>query len=135
MKGGPFEDIEKIPKKKSHKAEKREESHSAKKVRNFCFGILVKKLAHIHGFEHEPSGLKNKHRTTRPRTPELCDMPAKMRVVARKKKHPHFPITLAYRKCNHENLTMAERNIVPSLEERQFSDKSPNRNIKSISHH
>ena len=25
------------------------------------------------------------------------------RVVARKKKHPHFPITLAYRKCNECN--------------------------------
>ena len=33
---------EKIFEKKSHKAEKREESHSAEKVRNFCFGILVK---------------------------------------------------------------------------------------------
>ena len=29
-----------------------------KKVRTFCFGILVKKLAHTHGFEHETSGLK-----------------------------------------------------------------------------
>ena len=51
--------------KKSHKAEKREESHSAEKVRAFCFGILVKKLANTHGFEQEPSGLKNKHLTTR----------------------------------------------------------------------
>ena len=51
--------------KKSLKAEKREESHSAEKVRTFCFGILVKKkLAHTHGFEHEPSGLKSKHLTT-----------------------------------------------------------------------
>ena len=85
---------------KSHKAEKREESHSAEKVRTFCFRIVVKKLAHTHGFEHEPSGLKSKRLTTRPRTPELCDLRAETRVVARKEKHPHFPITLAYRKCN-----------------------------------
>ena len=71
-----------------------------KKVRTFCFGILVKKLAHTHGFEHEPSGLKSKHLTTRPRTRETCVLPREIRVVARKKKHPHFPITLAYRKCN-----------------------------------
>ena len=50
MKRGPFET------KKSHKAEKREESHSVEKVGTFCFGKLVKKLAHTHGFEHEPSG-------------------------------------------------------------------------------
>ena len=70
-----------------------------KKVRTFCFGILVKKLAHTHGFEHETSGLKSKHLTTRPRTRESCELPREIRVVARKKKHPHFPITLAYRKC------------------------------------
>ena len=43
LEEGPFED-KKIFEKKSHKAEKREESHSAKKVRTFCFGILVKKI-------------------------------------------------------------------------------------------
>ena len=91
LKGGPFEDIRKFSKKKSHKAEKREESHSAEKVRTFCFGILVKKLAHTHGFEHEPSGLKSKHLTTRPRTPELCDLQAETRVVARKKSTRTFP--------------------------------------------
>ena len=42
LKGGPFENIKKFSKKKSHKAEKREESDSAEKVRTFCFGILVK---------------------------------------------------------------------------------------------
>ena len=71
-----------------------------KKVRTFCFGILVKKLAHTHGFEHETSGLKSKHLTTRPRTRETCELPREIRELSRgKKKHPHFPITLAYRKC------------------------------------
>ena len=91
LKGGPFEDIKNFSKKKSHKAEKRDESHIAEKVRTFCFGILVKKLAHTHGFEHEPSGLKSKHLTTRPRTPELCDLRAETRVVARKKSTRKFP--------------------------------------------
>ena len=43
LKGGPFEDIKNFSKKV--KAEKREESHSAEKVRSFCFGILVKKIS------------------------------------------------------------------------------------------
>ena len=75
VKEGPFEifltsillqNIKKIEertikkfRKKSHKAEKKGKSHSAEKVRTFCFGILVKKLAHTHGFELEPSGLKS----------------------------------------------------------------------------
>ena len=67
--------------------------------RTFCFGILVKKLAQTHGFEHETSGLKSKHLTTRPRTPELCDLRAETRELSRGKKHPHFSITLAHRKC------------------------------------
>ena len=83
--GEPIGVFEKFSKKKSHKAEKREESHSAEKVRTFCFGILVKKLAHTHGFEHEPSGLKSKHLTTRPRTPELCDLRAETRELSRGK--------------------------------------------------
>ena len=71
----------------SHKAEKRKESHIAE-VRTFCFGLLLQKLAHTHGFEHEPSGLKSKHRTTRPRTPELCDLRAETRELSRGKKAP-----------------------------------------------
>ena len=43
LKGGSFGDI-KTFEKKSHKAEKRVESHSAEKLRTFCFGILVKKI-------------------------------------------------------------------------------------------
>ena len=75
-----------------------------KKVRTFCFGILVKKLAHTHGFEHETSGLKSKHLTTRPRTRETCELPREIRELSRgKKKHPHFPITLAYRKCKNKS--------------------------------
>ena len=57
-----------------------------KKVRTFCFGILVKKLAHIHGFEHETSGLKSKHLTTRPRTRETCELPREIRELSRGKK-------------------------------------------------
>ena len=42
----------------------------------YCFGIFdirsVAKLAHTHRFEHEHVGLKSKHLTTRPRTPEMC---------------------------------------------------------------
>ena len=60
--------------------------------------MLVKKLAHTHRFEHEPSGLKSKHLTPRPRTPELCELWAE--TSCRAEKHPHFTITLAYRKCN-----------------------------------
>ena len=89
LKGGPFEDIKKFSKKNSQ-SRKREEYL----LRNTC-----KKVAHTHGFEHEPSGLKSKHLTTRPRTPELCDLRAETRALSRGKKHPRFPITLAYRKC------------------------------------
>ena len=48
LKGGPFEDIKRTLKnfsKKSLTKPKREESHSAEKVRTFCFGILVKKIS------------------------------------------------------------------------------------------
>ena len=57
-----------------------------KKVRNLCFGILVKKLAHTHGFDHETSGLKSKHLTTRPRTRETCELPREIRELSRGKK-------------------------------------------------
>ena len=57
-----------------------------KKFRTFCFGILVKKLAHTHGFEHEISGLKSKHLTTRPRTRETCELPREIRELSRGKK-------------------------------------------------
>ena len=30
----------------------------------------------------------------------LCDLRSETRELSRGKKHPHFPITLAYRKCN-----------------------------------
>ena len=59
-----------------------------KKVRTFCFGILTKKLAHTHGFEHETSGLKSKHLTTRPRTRETCELPREIRELSRGKKAP-----------------------------------------------
>ena len=149
MKRGPLEDIKKIFEKKSHKAEKGR-SPSAKKVRTFCFGKLVKKLAHTHGFEHKPSGLKSKHLTTRPRTPELCDLRAETRVVARKKKHPHFPITLAHHKCNNSAYESIITNIrslhlnefgvrmhnyhslVPSHEKRIVIDSLRNLNLTLI---
>ena len=89
--------------KKFHKAEKSLTKPKSlivpKKVRTFCFGILVKKLAHTHGFEHETSGLKSKHLTTRPRTRETCELPREIRELSHGKKHPHFSITLAYRNC------------------------------------
>ena len=100
LKGGLFGDIWKISKKSLTKPKS---LIVPKKVRNLCFGILVKKLAHTHGFEHETSGLKSKHLTTRPRTRETCELPREIRELSRgKKKHPHFPITLAYRKCNYQ---------------------------------
>ena len=93
---------------KSHKAEGESKSHSAKKVKSFCLRMLVKKLAHMHRLEHEPSGSKSKHLTTRPRTPELCNLPAETRELSRGKKHPHFPITLAYRKCKNKPLKISQ---------------------------
>ena len=57
-----------------------------KKVRTFCFRILVKNLAYTHGFEHETSGLESNHLTTRPRTRETCDLPREMRELSRGKK-------------------------------------------------
>ena len=58
LKGGPSDGIEKFA--KSLKAEKREESHSAEKVRTFCFGILVKKI----------SAYAPNRRKTMPKNPE-----------------------------------------------------------------
>ena len=86
LKGGPFEDIETFSKKSLTKPKKREESHSAEQVRIFCFEKLAKKLAHTHGPEHDPSGLRSKHLTTRSRTPELCDLRAETRELSRGKK-------------------------------------------------
>ena len=97
MKGGPFGDIKKFSGKSLTKP-KKGGSHSSENVKT-CFGILVKKLAHTHWFEHETPGLESKHLTTRPRTPELCDLRTETGELSRGKKHPHFPITLAYRKC------------------------------------
>ena len=71
-----------------------------KKVRTFCFRILVKNLAHTHGFEHESTGLESKHLTTRPKKSELCDL--RSETSCRAEKNLHFPITLAYRKCNYQ---------------------------------
>ena len=70
---------------------KSENTHSAEKsgkLRNTC-----KKLAHTHRFEHQPSGLKSKHLTTRPRKPELCSLPVETSCRA-EKTHQHIPITL-----------------------------------------
>ena len=83
LKGGLFGDIRKISKKSLTKPKS---LIVPKKVRNLCFGILVKKLAHTHGFEHETSGLKSKHLTTRPRTRETCELPREIRELSRGKK-------------------------------------------------
>ena len=83
---GPLKNFE----KKSHKAKKSLTKPKSlivpKKVRTFCFGILEKKLAHTHGFEHETSGLKSKHLTTRPRTRETCELPREIRELSCGKK-------------------------------------------------
>ena len=86
-----------------------------KKVETF-FGMLVKNLAHTHRFEHEPSGLRSKHLTTRPRTPEVCELRAETSCRA-EKNHPHFSIKLAYRKSNQER-----QDYVRSC--REFQEKS-----------
>ena len=90
LKGGPFGVIEKFSKKVS---QSRKGGFSAEKVRTFCFGILVKKNSAYAwvGFEHEPSGLKSKHLTTRPRTPELCDLRAETRELSRGKSTRTLP--------------------------------------------
>ena len=76
--------------KKSHKAEKKshkaEKSHSAEKNQNLLLRNTCKKLAHTHGFEHETSGFKSKHLTTRPRTRETCELPREIRELSRGKK-------------------------------------------------
>ena len=91
LKGGPFKDIKKFS-KKSLSDPKRGEVSVPKKLRTFCFRILVRKLAHTHGFEHETFGLKSKHPTTRPRTPELCDLRAETRELSPGKKAPTLPL-------------------------------------------
>ena len=99
------------------------ESHTAKKSEKIVLPNTCKNTSAYARFEHETSGLKNKHLTTRQRTSELCDLPRETRVVARKKR-PHFPITLAYRKCKNtcksicftlrkpENVKMNEQQFV-----------------------
>ena len=77
------------------------ESHSAEKIGNLLLRNACKKISAYAPVRNETSGLKSKHLTTRPRTPELCDLRTEMRELSRGKKHPHFPITLAYRKCKH----------------------------------
>ena len=46
LKRGPFGDIEKCSKKVSQSRKRR---LKAENVRAFCFGVLVKKIAHMHG--------------------------------------------------------------------------------------
>ena len=45
LKGGPFEDIKENFEKKVSQSRKKEASHSAEKVRAFCFGIFVNKIS------------------------------------------------------------------------------------------
>ena len=100
---GPFGDIENFS--KSLKAENvRKKSQSRKWGESQCQKSIkgdpsalecCKKISAYAPVRTRTSGLKSKHLTTRPRTPELCELPAETRVrgIARKK-HPHFPITL-----------------------------------------
>ena len=85
MKGGPFGDIKKFSKISLKKP--RGSLILSKKVRIFCFENFVKKkLAHRHGFEPGPSGLKSKHLTARPKKSELCDLRSETRELSRGKK-------------------------------------------------
>ena len=86
LKGKRFGDIKMFSKKRL-KAEKG--SLSAKKSENVLLrNTCKKKLAHTRGFKHESSRFKNKHLTTRPRTPELCDLWAETRELSPEKKAP-----------------------------------------------
>ena len=71
----------------------------------------MKKVAHTHGFEHELSGLKSKHLTTRPRTSELCDLRAETRELSPGKKAPALSQTLAYRKSKYQKYRIFLLNI------------------------
>ena len=75
---------------KKSKSKKGGESQ-CQKIGNLLLWNACEKLAHTHRFEHETSGLKSKHLTTRPRPRGLCDLPREMRVVARKKSIRTFP--------------------------------------------
>ena len=87
MKGGPFGDIKKFSKKGLKKPKKgRGSLILSKKVRIFCFENFVKKIAHSHGFEPGPSGLKSKHLTARPKKSGLCDLRSETRELSRGKK-------------------------------------------------
>ena len=78
IEGGPFEDIEKL-------------SHSDEKSGNILLRNACKKIRAYAWFKHERCGLRSKHLTTRPRTPELYELRAETRVVARKRSTHIFP--------------------------------------------
>ena len=89
LKGGPLGTFETFRKNRANS--KRGEVSVPKKWKGgpFYFGMLVKKLAHTHQFEHKTSGLKSKHLATRPRTPELCNLPAGTSCRAEKRTHTY----------------------------------------------
>ena len=134
LKGRHFGDIKKIS-KKSHKAKKGGESHSAEKSKNLLLQNTYKKIAHTHGFEHETSGLKSKHLTTIPRTCELCDLPLETS-CGPEKKRPNFPKTLAYRKCKQLETTRRCKHYFlqtnPNCD--QIVPKNVNSEIQQINH-
>ena len=88
--GGPFRDIKKFSKKVSSQSRKGG-FHSAEKSGNLLLRNACKKLAHTHRFDNEPSGLKSKHLTTRPRMPELRELRAETKELSRGKKAPALP--------------------------------------------
>ena len=73
-----------------------------KKVETFCFGVLVKKISAYAGIRtRKASILPLNHERLNYATCEL-----KQESCRPEKKHAHFPITLAYHKCNHDNVLL-----------------------------
>ena len=106
IEGRTLLDIKKFSKKSLTKPKRG--SLSAEKIGNHLLRNACKKLPHKHRFEHEPSGLKAcilplDHERLSSAT---CGL--KRESCRAEKKHPHFPITFAYCKCN-KSLTHMEK--------------------------
>ena len=91
LKGGPFEDIRNFRKKVSQ---------SRKSENLLLRNICKKKLAHTHGSNTNPVGWKASILPLDHERLNYATCGLKRERCRAEKKHPHFPITLAYRKCN-----------------------------------
>ena len=67
------------------------ESHSAEKSGNLLLRNACKKISAYAPVRTRTLWVESKHLTTRQRTPELCELQAETRVVARKKSTSTFP--------------------------------------------